>query len=150
MASNNEMIYKEIKRQLNVASEQIEAENYLSFSQLDRYKKSFLTLLDKRLKDGAEKYEEEVPITIDQCMRSNRDNLLEAIEEYVDASVYQMADKLGSWSLESENDDKWADYYIFHQRSLAHLIYAYFLLRGALSKRAEINVNIKKKEDCNV
>ena len=95
------------------------------------------------LKDGAEKYEEEVPITIDQCMRSNRDNLLEAIEEYVDASVYQMADKLGSWSLESKDDDTWADYYIFHQRSLAHLIYAYFLLRGALSKRAEINVNIK-------
>lgn len=140
---NNKTIYTLLNDMVSFAGEQIESENVLSWQKIDIYKKEFLHHLEQRLKDGAKKYEEQVPIFSWQKAKTERDNLNEALEEYTDALVYQVAEML---SVEEYNIDQiQTEYDILVKRSMSHLIYAYLLLRKARDERDELEINNLKE-----
>jgi len=54
----------------------------------------FATLTKQKLRDGALEHEAQIPITLVECLKVNRDNLQEAIEEGVDMTVYVEAESV--------------------------------------------------------
>ena len=138
--TNNQIIYNTLDDVVSFSFEQLESEKVMSFKELNDLKKEFLYYLNKRLKDGSEKYEQDVPIFSWQKIRTERDNLNEALEEYIDALVYQVAEMI---SIEEYSGK--GEYERLVKRSMAHLVYAYFLLRKAKDERAKLNINQIRK-----
>ena len=133
---NNKVIYTLLDDMISFSGEQLESEKILSWQKIDTFKKEFLRHLDKRLRDGAKKYEQDVPIFSWQKAKTERDNLNEALEEYVDALVYQVAEMISMEEYEEKDNN---EYGILVKRSMAHLVYAYFLLRKAKNERPNLN-----------
>lgn len=140
---NNKTIYTLLDDMISFAGEQIESEKVLSWQKIDIYKKEFLHHLKQRLKDGAKKYEQQVPIFSWQKIKSERDNLNEALEEYIDALVYQVAEMISVE--EYDTDIHQIEYNTLVKRSMSHLIYAYLLLRKAKDERDELEINNLKE-----
>lgn len=89
MISNNAFILSDFRQLLSeVSIEEMDTkQKELHLAQLSK-------LLKHRLDVGAETYESEVPIQIEECLAVNRDNLREGIEEVVDALVYLIAQRV--------------------------------------------------------
>ena len=134
--TNNQIIYEQLNDIVSFSFEQLESEKVMTFTELDELRKEFLYYLNKRLEDGAKKYEQDVPIFSWQKAKTERDNLNEALEEYVDALVYQVAEMISMEEYEEKDNN---EYGILVKRSMAHLVYAYFLLRKAKNERPNLN-----------
>ena len=61
----------------------------------------FATLTKQKLREGAVKHEAQIPITLVECLKVNRDNLQEAIEEGIDMPVYVEAEQVLQTQLDS-------------------------------------------------
>ena len=87
---NNREIKIRFEKEMRFAGEQLEAVNDITWNERDEVVKEVMKLVSERLDAGAIKYEEQVPITLQECLESKRDNLVESIEEDVDSLVYSI------------------------------------------------------------
>tara|TARA_Y100000766_G_C18318009_1_gene324149 strand:- start:83 stop:484 length:402 start_codon:yes stop_codon:yes gene_type:complete len=87
---NNEEIQERVVKAFAEALEEIPATTEM----IKWAKNEFATLTKQRLRDGAIKHEAQIPITLVECLKVNRDNLREAIEEGVDMPVYVEAESV--------------------------------------------------------
>ena len=62
----------------------------------------FRTLTKEKIREGAIKHEAQIPITLVECLKVNRDNLQEAIEEGIDMPVYVEAEQVLQTQLDSD------------------------------------------------
>jgi hypothetical protein len=67
----------------------------------------FRTLIKQKLREGAVKHEAQIPITLVECLKVNRDNLQEAIEEGIDMPVYVEAEQVLQTQLDSDTTYKY-------------------------------------------
>ena len=90
--SNNDMILKDVMDSIKRSGEQLEAEKTITWEDLGDIQAKLVKILSKRLKTGAEKYHQELPIfTIED---KNRDNLFECEQEILDALNYSSAGRM--------------------------------------------------------
>tara|TARA_R100001510_G_scaffold18041_4_gene15424 strand:+ start:468 stop:872 length:405 start_codon:yes stop_codon:yes gene_type:complete len=61
----------------------------------------FAALTKQKLREGAVEHEAQIPITLVECLKVNRDNLREAIEEGIDMPVYVEAEQVLQTQLDS-------------------------------------------------
>lgn len=123
MEGNNKEILKRFKEQMTWAGEQlVSCKDLESFELRDAIVERSEFIADKRLVDGAEKYHREVPITLQECMDVNRNNLAESIEEVIDALIYIIAEEI----LQTELECDIASRYL--KKANAYLYYALFFL----------------------
>jgi hypothetical protein len=87
---NNREIKIRFEKEMRFAGEQLEAVNDITWNERDEVVKEVMKLVSERLDAGAIKYNEQVPITLQECLESKRDNLVESIEEDVDSLVYSI------------------------------------------------------------
>lgn len=95
MESNNKEILRRFREEMTWAGEQLVSCGDLESFELRNAivdKSEFIA--DKRLVDGAEKYHTEVPITLEECLNVNRNNLTESIEEVIDGLIYVIAETI--------------------------------------------------------
>lgn len=126
--SNNKYIHASIFESFKFSGEQLEADKLLEWKHLSQHLKVLSALLWKRLDDGAEKYEQEVPIF--EYELNGRDNLAEAIEEIADASVYATAEKVRLSSKEYKGNER-AQQLI--KMLLTYLSYSYLIASELLN-----------------
>ena len=74
MISNNNYILNEMKHNIYMGGEQLEADNMLTWTEIGYYVNKFLIDVEKRLEVGAKKYGEQVPIFT--LVNKTRDNLV--------------------------------------------------------------------------
>ena len=126
MENNNKEILKRFKEKMTWAGEQlVSCKDLESFELRDAIVNKSEFIADKRLVDGAEKYHREVPITLKECKKVNRDNLSESIEEVVDGLIYVIAESM----LQVQLKNKIASKYL--NKANAYLYYALFFLMVA-------------------
>ena len=126
MESNNKEILRRFREEMTWAGEQLVSCGDLESFELRNAivdKSEFIA--DKRLVDGAEKYHREVPITLQECLDVNRNNLAETIEEVIDALIYIIAEEI----LQTELECDIASRYL--KKANAYLYYALFFLMVA-------------------
>jgi len=137
MRSNNDMILEDVMASIKSSGEQLEAEKTITWEDLGDIQARLVKILSQRLKKGAEKYHQELPIfTLDD---KNRDNLFECEQEILDALNYSSAARMKA----AEFVDKYVqnEYRIQMTRVIAHLCYAYFNLKKAQQIENNININ---------
>lgn len=173
MISNNNYILNEIKHDIYMSGEQLEADNILTWNEIGTYVSKMLTDVEKRLKVGAKKYGEQVPIF--ESDSDTRDNLSEAIEEIQDCIVYCTALKIQTAELRRYNDKTTAvkkiekqvgislermkehqekiqknyvnEYTLNISSAITYLQHSYFLLKKAESIKSHININNTTSEE---
>lgn len=124
--SNNKEIKRRFKKQMTWAGEQLVAcKDIESFELRNAIVERSEFIADKRLVDGANKYHREVPITLQECLDVNRNNLAETIEEVIDALIYIIAEEI----LQTELECAIASVYL--KKANAYLYYALFFLMVA-------------------
>ena len=126
MDTNNKEILRRFKIAMKWAGEQLVSCNDIeSFELRDAIVERSEFIADKRLVDGANKYHREVPITLQECLDVNRNNLAETIEEVIDALIYIIAEEI----LQTELKCDIAFRYL--KKANAYLYYALFFLMVA-------------------
>ena len=126
MDTNNKEILRRFKIAMKWAGEQLVSCNDIeSFELRDAIVERSEFIADKRLVDGANKYHREVPITLQECLDVNRNNLAETIEEVIDALIYIIAEEI----LQTELKCDIASRYL--KKANAYLYYALFFLMVA-------------------
>lgn len=126
MDTNNKEIKRRFKEQMTWAGEQLVAcKDIESFELRNAIVERSEFIADKRLVDGASKYHREVPITLQECLDVNRNNLAETIEEVIDALIYIIAEEI----LQTELECDIASRYL--KKANAYLYYALFFLMVA-------------------
>ena len=77
MFNNDEINDRAVKSFNEVVEEEI-----VATTEMKKWAKfKFATLTKQKLREGAVKHEAQIPITLVECLKVNRDNLQEAIEE---------------------------------------------------------------------
>ena len=92
---NNTQILNLIREIMKMSGETLEADNEMSFDTSEVFSQELIDQLKQRLEVGAERYGEQVPISLEDCEKSDRNNISEAIEEALDALVYFSAASIG-------------------------------------------------------
>jgi hypothetical protein len=89
--TNNEYILDELSRSFE--KENGFLDNHLLFSWFDKgdYAKKAYEAMKKRLDVGALEYGQNIPISEEECLESNRNNQNESMQEVEDALIYQQA-----------------------------------------------------------
>jgi len=140
--SNNDMILKDVMDSIKRSGEQLEAEKTITWEDLGDIQAKLVKILSERLKTGAEKYHQELPIfTIED---NDRDNLFECEQEILDALNYSSAGRMKA--AEFVDKHKQNAYRIQMTRVIAHLCYAFFNLKKAQNTENNININNKNPE----
>jgi len=81
---NNEEIYDRAVKSFN----EVINEKVIAATESKEWAKfKFATLTKQKLREGAIKHEAQIPITLVECIKVNRDNLQEAIEEGIDSGI---------------------------------------------------------------
>ena len=135
MRSNNKEIKRRLIEEMSFAGEQLEAVKDITFEERNDIVVLIGAMVSKRLEDGAEKYQSQVPITLKECFSVERDNLAETIEEVVDALIYSIAESLLQTQLE---DDK---AYTYLKKANAYLYYALYFLCVASEQDTKVKEN---------
>ena len=131
--SNNIEILRRLLDEMSFAGEQLEAVKDITFNDKDIVLNEVKHIAQKRLADGAEVYQQEVPITLQECLSVERDNLAETIQEVVDALIYSIAETI--LQAKQENDEA----YTYLKKANAYLYYAlYFLMVASKQDKKEI------------
>ena len=131
--SNNIEILRRLLDEMSFAGEQLEAVKDITFNDKDIVLNEVKHIAQKRLEDGAELYHNEVPITLQECLSVERDNLAETIQEVVDALIYCIAETI--LQAKQENDEA----YTYLKKANAYLYYAlYFLMVASKQDKKEI------------
>ena len=126
MDTNNKEILRRFKIAMKWAGEQLVSCNDIeSFELRDAIVNKSTDYASKRLDDGADEYHREVPITLQECLDVNRNNLAETIEEVIDALIYIIAEEI----LQTELKCDIASRYL--KKANAYLYYALFFLMVA-------------------
>ena len=94
---NNEEIEERVVKAFTETLEEIPATTEM----VKWAKYEFAKLTKQRLRDGAVKHEAQIPISLVECLKVNRDNLREAIEEGIDMPVYVEAESVLQTQLDS-------------------------------------------------
>tara|TARA_R100000234_G_scaffold75030_1_gene46394 strand:+ start:1832 stop:2233 length:402 start_codon:yes stop_codon:yes gene_type:complete len=94
---NNEEIEERVVKAFTETLEEIPATTEM----VKWAKYEFAKLTKQRLRDGAIKHEAQIPISLVECLKVNRDNLREAIEEGIDMPVYVEAESVLQTQLDS-------------------------------------------------
>ncbi len=136
--SNNEYIMDEFTNSLSFASEQLMSENNLTLNEKYRIVNSMRVMLQRRLEKGAKEYGTQVPILTEECLKVDRDNLMEGIEECVDGLVYTIAERIRA------TDTKNKEYHTYINRSISNLCYA--LLNLGQARELQRKLKYEKKE----
>jgi len=145
MISNNNYILNEIKNSMYMSGEALEADKIVTWSDIGSYMTKMLNQIEKRLKVGAKKYGEQVPIF--KADNLDRNNLSEAIEEIQDSLVYCTALKIQTSELRhyaknnSVKENYVNEYTLNITSAINYLQYSYFLLKKAESIKDHININ---------
>ena len=128
---NNKEIIRRFKQEMTWAGEQlVSCKDLESFELRDAIVNKSEFIADKRLVDGAEKYHREVPITLQECLDVDRNNLAETIEEVIDALIYIIAETI----LQSQVECDITSTYL--KKANAYLYYAlYFLMVADMQDR---------------
>ena len=125
MDTNNKEIKRRFKEQMTWAGEQlVSCKDLESFELRDAIVNKSIDFASKRLDDGKTKYLHQVPITLQECLDANRNNLAETIEEVIDAEIYIIAEEILQPSL-----NEIASRYL--NKANAYLYYALFFLMVA-------------------
>ena len=124
MELNNKEIMRRFKEEMIWAGEQlVSCKDLESFELRDAIVKRSEFIADKRLVDGAEKYHRQVPITLQECLKVNRNNLAETIEEVIDALIYIIAETILQTQIKCDITSRYL------KKANAYLYYAlYFLI----------------------
>ena len=94
---NNDEIKDKVVKSFDEAVEEIPAT-----TEMKKWAKfKFATFSKQRLRDGALEHEAQIPITLVECLKVNRDNLQEAIEEGIDMPIYVEAESILQTQLDS-------------------------------------------------
>ena len=94
---NNDEIKDKVVKSFDEAVEEIPAT-----TEMKKWAKfKFATFSQQRLRDGALEHEAQIPITLVECLKVNRDNLQEAIEEGIDMPIYVEAESILQTQLDS-------------------------------------------------
>tara|TARA_R100000353_G_scaffold33511_2_gene26885 strand:- start:8069 stop:8482 length:414 start_codon:yes stop_codon:yes gene_type:complete len=126
MESNNKEIKRRFKEQMTWAGEQlVSCKDLESFELRDAIVNKSIDFASKRLDDGKIKYLHQVPITLQECLDENRNNLAETIEEVIDALIYIIAEEILQTELECEIASRYLN------KANAYLYYALFFLMVA-------------------
>lgn len=126
MKGNNKEILRRFRLAMTWAGEQlVSCKDLESFELRDAIVKKSELIAKERLDDGANKYHREVPITLLECLKVNRNNLAESIEEVIDALIYIIAEEI----LQTELECDIASRYL--KKANAYLYYALFFLMVA-------------------
>ena len=97
MFNNDEINDRAVKSFNEVVEEEI-----VATTEMKKWAKfKFATLTKQKLREGAVKHEAQIPITLVECLKVNRDNLQEAIEEGIDMPVYVEAESVLQTQLDS-------------------------------------------------
>jgi len=155
MISNNDYILNEVKNSMHMSGEALEADKIVTWSDIGSYMMTMINQVEKRLKVGAKKYGEQVPIF--KADNLDRNNLSEAIEEIQDSLVYCTALKIQTSELrhyaekDSVEENYVNEYTLNITSAIRYLQYSYFLLKKAESIKDHININNTNhpKEDTN-
>tara|TARA_Y100001938_G_scaffold151110_1_gene246147 strand:+ start:5869 stop:6273 length:405 start_codon:yes stop_codon:yes gene_type:complete len=95
---NNEEIYDRAVKSFN----EVINEKVIAATESKEWAKfKFATLTKQKLREGAIKHEAQIPITLVECIKVNRDNLQEAIEEGIDMPIYVEAESVLQTQLDS-------------------------------------------------
>lgn len=89
--SNNKRIKESIEDFTKFHIEQFEADKIITWNEGHKFLEIINKMIKKRLKDGALKYQLDVPITGQECLDADRNNAKEMLEELIDALVYGTA-----------------------------------------------------------
>tara|TARA_R100000654_G_scaffold30173_2_gene54855 strand:+ start:1530 stop:1943 length:414 start_codon:yes stop_codon:yes gene_type:complete len=124
MERNNKEIKRRFREQMTWAGEQlVSCRDIESFELRDAIVNKSTNFASERLDDGKVKYLHQVPITLQECLDANRNNLAETIEEVIDALIYIIAEEI----LQTELKCDIASRYL--KKANAYLYYAlYFLM----------------------
>ena len=126
MESNNKEILRRFREEMTWAGEQLVSCGDLeSFELRDAIVDKSEFIADKRLVDGAEKYHTEVPITLEECLNVNRNNLTESIEEVIDGLIYVIAETILQTQVACEITSSYL------KKAKAYQFYALFFLMVA-------------------
>jgi hypothetical protein len=136
--NNNEYIMSEFINSLCFASEQLIAENNLTLDERVIIVNNMQSMLQKRLEKGAKEYGTQVPILTEECLKVDRDNLMEGIEECVDGLVYTIAERIRA------TDTKNKEYHTYINRSISNLCYS--LLNLGQARELQRKLKYEKKE----
>tara|TARA_E500000081_G_C6134016_1_gene355516 strand:+ start:1095 stop:1529 length:435 start_codon:yes stop_codon:yes gene_type:complete len=136
--TNNELIITQFYDCLSFASEQLMSENNLTIHEKTCITDNMMYMIQKRLDKGAIDYGTQVPILAEECLKVDRDNLKEGIEECIDGLVYTIAERIKAIRSEDEL------YNIYINRSITNLCYALYNLCLAEIERQD-SLNEKKE-----
>ena len=124
METNNKEILRRFDEEMTWAGEQLEAcKDIESFELRTAIVEKVMTIAQERLENGADKYERQVPITLQECIDVNRNNLAESIEEVIDGLIYVIAETI----LQTQISDDITSSYL--KKAKAYQFYSlYFLM----------------------
>jgi hypothetical protein len=124
METNNKEILRRFKEEMTWAGEQlVSCKDLESFELKNAIVDKSVFIADKRLVDGAESYEHQVPVTLEECKSINRNNLQESIEEVIDGLIYVIAETI----LQTQITDEITSSYL--NKAKAYQFYSlYFLM----------------------
>ena len=124
METNNKEILRRFEEEMRWAGEQLVAcKDLESFELKNAIVDRSVFIADARLVEGAESYEHQVPVTLEECKDIDRNNLRESIEEVIDGLIYVIAETI----LQTQITDETTSSYL--KKAKAYQFYSlYFLM----------------------
>ena len=123
METNNKEILRRFEEEMTWAGEQLEAcKDIESFEFKNAIVDKSTKIASKRLDAGKVKYLHQVPITLQECLDANRNNLTESIEEVIDGLIYVIAETI----LQTQVADEITSSYL--KKAKAYQYYSLFFL----------------------